>query len=78
MAKTIPMSSRLAAEALGTFVLVLGGVGSAILAGEAIGAHGVALAFGLTVLTMAIVLVRDRRSLRSRAGVRTASSIRTN
>lgn len=53
MAKTIPMSSRLAAEAVGTFVLVLGGVGSAILAGKAIGAPGVALAFGLTVLTMA-------------------------
>ena len=32
----------------------------------------------LTVLTMAIVLVRDRRSLRSRAEARTASSIRTN
>ncbi len=53
MAKTIPMSSRLAAEAVGTFVLVLGGVGGAILAGKAIGATGVALAFGLTVLTMA-------------------------
>lgn len=56
MATTTPMSSRLAAEALGTFVLVLGGVGSAILAGEAIGAHGVALAFGLTVLTMAFAV----------------------
>ncbi len=53
MATPIPMSSRLAAEALGTFVLVLGGVGGAILAGKAIGATGVALAFGLTVLTMA-------------------------
>jgi aquaporin Z len=50
------MSSRLAAEAVGTFVLVLGGVGSAILAGEAIGASGVALAFGLTVLTMAFAV----------------------
>ncbi len=56
MATTTPMSSRLAAEALGTFVLVLGGVGSAILAGQAIGAHGVALAFGLTVLTMAFAV----------------------
>lgn len=56
MATTTPMSSRLAAEAIGTFVLVLGGVGSAILAGEAIGAHGVALAFGLTVLTMAFAV----------------------
>ena len=56
MAKTIPMSSRLAAEGVGTFVLVLGGVGSAILAGEAIGVPGVALAFGLTVLTMAFAV----------------------
>lgn len=53
MAKTIPMSSRLAAEAVGTFFLVFVGVGSAMLAGRAIGVHGVALAFGLTVLTMA-------------------------
>lgn len=56
MPTTTPMSSRLAAEAVGTFVLVLGGVGSAILAGEKIGAHGVALAFGLTVLTMAFAV----------------------
>ncbi|WP_040834203.1 aquaporin [Nocardia brevicatena] len=38
------------AEALGTFVLVLGGVGTAVLAGEKVGALGVALAFGLTLL----------------------------
>lgn len=56
MATPIPMPSRLAAEAVGTFVLVLGGVGSAILAGEAIGIPGVALAFGLTVLTMAFAV----------------------
>jgi len=46
-----------AAEFLGTFWLVLGGCGSADLAGGfpnfGIGFHGVALAFGLTVLTMA-------------------------
>jgi aquaporin Z len=47
------MKRRLGAEAFGTFWLVLGGCGSAVLAGQAIGAHGVALAFGLTVLTMA-------------------------
>jgi aquaporin Z len=45
------------AEFLGTFWLVLGGCGSAVLAGAfpalGIGFHGVALAFGLTVLTMA-------------------------
>ncbi len=52
MATPTPMSSRLAAEAVGTFVLVLGGVGSAVLAGKAIGVPGIALAFGLTVLTM--------------------------
>jgi aquaporin Z len=45
------------AEFLGTFWLVLGGCGSAVLAAAfpslGIGFHGVALAFGLTVLTMA-------------------------
>lgn len=45
------------AEFLGTFVLVFGGCGSAVLAagfpGLGIGFAGVALAFGLTVLTMA-------------------------
>lgn len=46
-------SQRLGAEAFGTFWLVLGGCGTAVLAGEWMGAPGVALAFGLTVLTMA-------------------------
>ena len=41
------------AEFLGTFWLVLGGCGSAIIAGSYIGNLGVALAFGLTVFTMA-------------------------
>ena len=45
------------AELIGTFWLVLGGCGSAVLAAAfpqlGIGFHGVALAFGLTVLTMA-------------------------
>lgn len=53
------MGKRLAAEFLGTFWLVLGGCGSAVLAAKfggdgnplGIGFHGVALAFGLTVLT---------------------------
>ncbi|WP_217550095.1 aquaporin Z [Pantoea sp. GbtcB22] len=48
---------RLVAETLGTFVLVLGGCGSAVLAAAfpelGIGFAGVALAFGLTVLVMA-------------------------
>jgi aquaporin Z len=51
------MSKRVGAEFIGTFWLVLGGCGSAVLAGAfpglGIGFHGVALAFGLTVLTMA-------------------------
>ncbi|WP_216913777.1 aquaporin [Nocardia noduli] len=38
------------AEAFGTFVLVMGGVGTAVLAGDRVGALGVALAFGLTLL----------------------------
>jgi aquaporin Z len=40
------------AELLGTFVLVFVGCGSAVIAGEYIGFYGVALAFGLAVLTM--------------------------
>ncbi len=51
------MPSRLMAEFLGTFWLVLGGCGSAVLAAGVadvgIGWLGVAFAFGLTVLTMA-------------------------
>lgn len=45
-----PESKKWAAEALGTFVLVIGGVGTAVLAGERVGALGVALAFGLTLM----------------------------
>jgi len=51
------MSKRLLAEFFGTFWLVFGGCGSAVLAAAfpelGIGFAGVALAFGLTVLTMA-------------------------
>ncbi len=43
---------RYAAELVGTFVLVVGGVGAAVLAGGRIGFLGVALAFGLSVLAM--------------------------
>jgi aquaporin Z len=54
------MSKRAGAEFFGTFWLVLGGCGSAVLAaafpGLGIGFHGVALAFGLTVLTMAFAV----------------------
>ncbi len=51
---------RYAAELVGTFWLVLGGCGSAVLAAAfpdvGIGLLGVALAFGLTVLTMAYAI----------------------
>ena len=47
---------RAAAEFVGTFVLVFGGVGSAVIAGEAIGALGVAFAFGISLLAMAYAI----------------------
>ena len=40
------------AEAVGTFVLVFGGVGSAVLAGTHVGYLGVSFAFGLSLLAM--------------------------
>jgi aquaporin Z len=53
-------SNRLAAEFVGTFWLVLGGCGSAVLSAAfpevGIGLLGVSLAFGLTVLTMAYAI----------------------
>ncbi|MFZ0160328.1 MAG: aquaporin Z [Kineosporiaceae bacterium] len=57
MTGTPALTSRLGAEFLGTFWLVLGGCGTAVLAATfpevGVGLLGVALAFGLTVLTMA-------------------------
>lgn len=61
---TMQLPKRLAAELFGTFWLVLGGCGSAVLAasfagpihGMGIGFVGVSLAFGLTVLTMAYAI----------------------
>jgi aquaporin Z len=54
------LKNRLAAEFIGTFWLVLGGCGSAVLAAAfpelGIGFAGVSLAFGLTVLTMAYAI----------------------
>lgn len=47
------LGKKLSAEFLGTFVLVFGGCGAAVLAGGEIGFLGVALAFGLTVVAMA-------------------------
>jgi aquaporin Z len=54
------LSNRLTAEFVGTFWLVLGGCGSAVLAATfpevGIGLLGVSLAFGLTVMTMAFAI----------------------
>ncbi|HYQ01247.1 MAG TPA: aquaporin Z [Polyangiaceae bacterium] len=54
------LSKRMGAEAFGTFWLVFGGCGSAVLAAGfpkvGIGLMGVSLAFGLTVLTMAYAI----------------------
>ena len=54
------LGRKLGAEFIGTFWLVLGGCGSAVLAAAfpnvGIGLLGVALAFGLTVLTMAYAI----------------------
>ncbi len=54
------LSRRLAAEFIGTFWLVLGGCGTAVLAAgfphTGVGFVGVALAFGLTLLTMAYAI----------------------
>ncbi len=56
----MPLSKRVLAEFFGTFWLVFGGCGSAVLAAAfpslGIGFVGVAFAFGLTVLTMAFAI----------------------
>jgi aquaporin Z len=56
----MPLKNKLGAEFVGTFWLVLGGCGSAVLAATfpetGIGFVGVSLAFGLTVLTMAFAI----------------------
>ncbi len=56
----MPLKNRVVAEFIGTFWLVLGGCGSAVLAAAfpelGIGFVGVAFAFGLTVLTMAYAI----------------------
>src|SRR6187549_2945021 len=58
--RTMMMGKRLGAEFLGTFWLVFGGCGSAVLAAAfpelGIGFAGVSFAFGLTVLTMAFAI----------------------
>src|ERR671917_996340 len=56
----MPLVNRILAEFLGTFLLVFGGCGSAVLAAAfpdvGIGLVGVSFAFGLTVLTMAYAI----------------------
>src|SRR6478736_5869338 len=56
----MPLTKRVFAEFIGTFWLVFGGCGSAVLAagfpGLGIGFLGVALAFGLSVLTAAYAI----------------------
>ncbi len=67
MASGVPLSRKFLAELLGTFWLVIGGCGSAVLAAAfpyndaannpfGLGFLGVSLAFGLTVLTMAYAI----------------------
>ena len=57
---SMSLGKRALAELMGTFWLVFGGCGSAVLAagfpGLGIGFVGVSLAFGLTVLTMAYAI----------------------
>src|SRR5437764_11338298 len=57
---SVPIKKRAVAEFLGTFWLVFGGCGSAVLAAAfpalGIGFLGVAFAFGLTVMTMAYAI----------------------
>ena len=61
----MPLAQRAVAELIGTFWLVFGGCGRAVLAAAfpvanignlGIGFYGVALAFGLTVMTMAYAI----------------------
>lgn len=49
---TSTFTRRIVAEGIGTFVLVLCGVGSAVLAGPGIGLTGISFAFGLSLLAM--------------------------
>lgn len=47
------MLQKMGAEALGTFILVFFGCGSAVLMGAQIGMHGIAMAFGLAIVAAA-------------------------
>ncbi|GAA0527566.1 aquaporin Z [Chitinophaga japonensis] len=52
----VTLSQKFIAELFGTFVLVLMGCGSAVLAGTHVGFLGIAFAFGLSVLAMAYAI----------------------
>jgi len=47
------MFKKMTAEALGTLILVLFGCGAAVLMGDKIGMHGIAMAFGLAIVAAA-------------------------
>ncbi len=49
-------ANKIIAEGVGTFILVLGGVGSAVLAGPDLGNLGIAAAFGLALLAMVFAI----------------------
>ena len=78
----MPLANRAVAEFIGTFWLVLGGCGSAVLAAAfpnvGIGLMGVSFAFGLTVLTMAFAIGHvsgSREMTRNRVWLSARSSI---
>ncbi|MET9214338.1 MULTISPECIES: aquaporin [unclassified Nocardia] len=48
--EVVPEPKKWAAEGLGTFILVICGVGTLVLAGDRVGSLGVAFAFGLTLM----------------------------
>jgi aquaporin Z len=50
------MSNKIFAEFIGTFILVLGGCGTAVFAGTHVGFAGVSLAFGLTIVAAAYAI----------------------
>jgi aquaporin Z len=56
VSKGKPMTKKLIAEALGTFILVFFGCGSAVFMGADIGLLGISLAFGLSIVAAAYSL----------------------
>ncbi len=50
--REVPLARKLTAELIGTFVLVFGGVGTAVFAGKQVGTLGIALAFGFSLLVL--------------------------